>query len=54
MDNGDWTGADLTRVLTDSSRFHIPGGASLIEEARTSYVASLRSAAILGTLLVDY
>ena len=54
VDNRDWTGADLTRVLTDSSRFHTPGGASLIEEARTSYVASLRSAATLGTLLVEY
>ena len=54
MDNRDGSGAELTKVLTDSSRFHTPGGASLIEEARTSYVASLRSAATLGTLLVEY
>ena len=54
VDNRDWTDTDLTRVLTDSFRFHTPGGASLIEEARTSYVASLRSAATLGTLLVEY
>ena len=54
MDNRDWTDTDLTRVLTDSARLHTLGGASLIEEARTSYVASLRSAATLGTLLVEY
>lgn len=54
VENRDWTDAALTRMLTDSSTFCIPGGASLIEDARASYVASLRRAATLGSLLVEY
>ena len=54
VDNRDWTDTDLKRVLIDSASFHTLGGDSLIEEARTSYVASLRRAATLGTLSVEY
>jgi len=53
-ENRDWTGATLTGLLTDSSTFCLPGGASLIEDARASYVTSVRRAATLGTLLVEY